>query len=218
MVKAGKNIKSKPIRASLMSFSGQTQKLEKTNVIIDLESPIEIEAGPGDILCTFGDKQVALLTVNETPGGSISLLNTHTYSQADFDAVGEVLLCPRPLGLVAMQGQALAALRNVFGNRSTIDNDAITPSKFQLPAFDGPGCVTFHPFGPSAYGSCVIQNFNDEAINVTVTICIREGKSHRFVEVFTGKRIPIRTTKSGQHIAMDLAIPARGRIWIRRVD
>ncbi|MFB0553307.1 MAG: hypothetical protein ACETWQ_08335, partial [Phycisphaerae bacterium] len=218
MVKVGTNIKSKPMRASLMTLSPKTQKLEKTNVFIDLESPIEVEAGPGDILCTFGNKQVALLTVNETSDRSISLLNTHTYSQADFDAVGEVLLCPRPLGLIAMQGQALAALRNVFGNRSTNDNDTITLSQLQLPAFDGPGCVTFHPFGPSAYGSCVIQNFNDEAVNVTVTIRIREGKSHRFVEAFTGKPTPIRTTKSGKHIVIGLLIPARGRIWIRRVD
>jgi len=148
----------------------------------------------------------------------MSLLNTHTYSQADFDAVREVLLCPRPLGLIAMQGQALSALRNVFGNRSIKDNDAITLSKLRLPAFDGPSCVTFHPFGSSAYGSCVIQNFNDEAVNVTVTIRIREGRPHRFVEAFTGKSIPIRATKSGKHTAMDLAIPARGRVWIRHID
>jgi len=218
MVKVGTNIKSKPIRASLMSLSPKTQKLEKTSVLIDLESPIEIEAGPGDILCTFGNKQVALLTVNETSSGSISLLNTHTYSQVDFDAVGEVLLCPRPLGLVDMQGSALSALRNVFANRSIIDNDAFIPPKLQLPAFDGPGCVTFHPFASSVSGSCVIQNFDDEAVNVTVTIRIREDKPHRFIEAFTGKPIPIRNTKSGQHTAMDLAIPARGRVWIRCVD
>jgi hypothetical protein len=218
IIKVGTKIQSKPIRASLMTLSGKTQKLEKTNVIIDLESPIEVEASPGDILCTFGNKQVALLTVNETSSGIISLLNTHTYSQADFDAAGEVLLCPRPLGLVSMQGQALSALRNVFGNRSIIDNGAITPPQLQLPAFDGPGCVTFHPFGPSASISCVIQNFNDEAVNVTVTICIREGRPHRFVEAFSGKPISLRTTKSGQHIVMDLAIPARGRVWVRHID
>ena len=218
MVEAGTNIQSKPIRASLMTLSGKTQKLEKTNVIIDLESPIEVEAGPGDILCTFGDKQVALLIVSETPGGSISLLNTHTYSQADFDAVGEVLLCPRPLGLLALQGPALSALRNVFGNHMATDNDAMAPSQLRPPAFDGPSCVTFHPFGPSASGSCVIQNFNDKTVNVTVAFRIREGRPHRFVEAFAGKPIPVRAAKSGQHIAMDLLIPARGRIWIRRVD
>jgi len=218
MVKIGTNIQSKPIRASLMTLSPKTQKLEKTNVTIDLESPIEVEAGPGDILCTFGNRQVALLTANEKPGSSISLLNTHTYSQADFDEVGEVLLCPRPLGLVDMQGQALSALRNVFGNHMATDNDAMAPSQLLLPAFDGPSCVTFHPFGPSAYGSCVIQNFNDKAVNVTITIRIGEDKPNRFVEAFTGKSIPIRATKSGNHIAMDLLIPARGRIWARRVD
>jgi hypothetical protein len=220
IVEAGTNIQSKPIRASLMTLSPKTQKLEKTNVLIDLESPIEVEAGPGDILCAFGDKQVALLTVSKTSDGSISLLNTHTYNQADFDAVGEVLLCPRPLGLLAMQGKALSALRNVFGNHmaTDTDNDAMAPSQLLLPAFNGPSCVTFHPFGPSASGSCVIQNFNDEAVNVTVTIRIGEGRPHRFVESFAGKPIPIRTTKSGKHIAMDLLIPARGRVWVRRVD
>ncbi|MFZ2146176.1 MAG: hypothetical protein WAV28_03065 [Sedimentisphaerales bacterium] len=216
-IKVGTNIQSKPIRASLMTLSGKTQKLEKTNVIIDLESPIEVEAGPADILCSFGNKQVALLlTVNETSEGSISLLNTHTYSQADFDAVGEVLLCPRPLGLVAMQGSALSALRNVFGNRLILDNAAVTPPKLMFPAFDGPGCVTFHPFGSSAYGSCVIQNFNDEAVNVTITI--QNRGDNRFEEAFAGKPIPIRTIKSGNHIAIDLLIPSRGRIWVRRVE
>ena len=214
----GTNIQSKPIRAQLTCFSPKTQRYEKTNVIIELESPIEIEAGPGDILCASGAKQFALLTVSEPSGGSIILLNTHTYSQADFDAVGEVLLCPRPLGLLAMHGPALSALRNVFGNRMITDNDAITPPQVWIPAFDGPSCVTFHPFGSSASGSCVIQNFNDETVNVVITIRIRGGKPNRFVEAFAGDPIPIRTTKYRNHMAMDLLIPARDRVWVRCVD
>ena len=194
MVGVGPDIQSKPTRAQLIQESG------KENVTIDLESPIEGEAVPGNIVCISGDKQLALLTLSETPDGRIALLNTHTYSQADFDAVGEVLLCPRPLGLLEINGPALSALREAFGGTT----------------FEGPSCVTYHPFGSAGSGSCVIQNFNDKAVNVTVNI--EKDKSNEFVDAFSKKPIPVRTTESKTHTALDLTIPARSRIWIRRVD
>jgi len=174
----------------------------KANVTIDLESPIEGKAVPGNILCTSGDKQLALLTVSETPRGRIALLNTHTYRQADFDAVGEVLLCPRPLGLLGINGPALSALREVFGSTT----------------FDGPACVTYHPLGPAGFGNCVIQNFNDKAVNVTVTVQIQKDKSNEFVDAFSGKSIKIQKAEPGNHIALDIPIPTRSRVWIRHVD
>jgi hypothetical protein len=188
------DIQSKPTRARLIQESGNA------NATIDLESPIEGKAVPGNILCTSGDKQFALLTVSETPLGQIALLNTHTYSQADFDAVGEVLLCPRPLGLLGINGPALSALREAFGGT----------------AFEGPSCVTYHPLGPAGSGSCVIQNFNDKAVNVTVNI--QKDKSNKFVEAFSGKPISVHSTGPGNRMALNMPIPARGRIWIRRVD
>ena len=188
------DIQSKPTRAQLIQDS------DNANVTIDLESPIEGEAVPGNIVCTSGDKQLALLTVSETASGRIALLNTHTYSQADFDAVGEVLLCPRPLGLLEINGPALSALREAFGGK----------------AIEGPSCVTYHPFGSAGSGSCVIQNFNDKAVNVTVNI--EKDKSNEFVDALSKKPIPVRTTESKNHIALDLTIGARSRIWIRRVD
>jgi len=218
MIGISPDIQSKPVRARLLSYSPQTQKIEKTHVVIDLESPIEIQAGPGDILCEDGGRQVPLLTITKAPGGGISLLNTHTYSQADFDAVGEVLLCPRPLGLLAMEGPPLSALRAAFGNRVMTENDAIILPKLCAPVFDGPSCVTFHPFYPYTDGSCVIQNFNDEPVTVTLTIQIREGKSNQFREALTGRPISGRATKSKSNIALDLLIPARGRVWIQRAD
>jgi len=212
------NIQSKPIRGSLMSFSPRTQKFEKTNVKIDLESPIETKGCSGDILCAAGDRQFAFLTMTDTPDSGVALLNTHTYSQSDFDAVGEVLLCPRPLGLLDMEGQPLSALRAVFGNRAITENNTTILPGLRLPAFDGPNCVTFHPFYPYTDGSCVIQNFNDEAVNVTITIQIQENKSNQFRDMFTGKPILTRTTKSISNVALDLLIPARGRVWVQRVD
>ncbi len=210
------NIKSKPVRARLACFTPQTRRFEKTGVTVDIESPIEVKARPGDLLCTSGDRQFALLTAGEKTDARISLLNTHTYSQADFDAVGEVLLCPRPLGLLTMQDPALSVLRSVFGNHLTTNNDALRPSQLRLPAFDGPSCVTFHPF--SADGSCVIQNFNNKAVNVTMTIRIQDDKPNQFVEAFAGKPIPVHSAVSKNHIALHLLVPPRGRAWVRRVD
>ncbi|MHC4565461.1 MAG: hypothetical protein ACYTE3_06835, partial [Planctomycetota bacterium] len=124
------NVRSRPIRAQLTHESG-------TDVTVDLESPIEAEASHGSIVCTSGGKQYALLKSSNSPQGRVVLLNTHTYNQADFDAVGEVLLCPRPLGLLEMREPALSTLRDAFGST----------------AFAGPGCVTYHPFGSLASGN-----------------------------------------------------------------
>jgi hypothetical protein len=178
------------------------QESGKANVTIDLESPIEGKSVPGNIVCTSGDKQLALLTVSETPRGRTALLNTHTYSQADFDAVGEVLLCPRPLGLLGINGPALTALREAFG----------------VTVFDGPSCVTYHPLGPAGSGNCVIQNFNDKAVNATVTVNIQKDKSNKFVEAFSGNPIDVHSIRSGNRMALNMSIPGRGRVWIRRVD
>ena len=195
MVGLNPNIQSKPVRAKLAPLSERA-------VEIDLEAPIEGRAGGGNILCTSGDRQLALLATSETPSGRIALLNTHTYSQADFDAVGEVLLCPKPLGLLDIQGPALSALREAFGGT----------------AFEGPSCVTYHPFGPAGSGNCVIQNFNDKAVNVTITVRIQEDKPGRFVDRFSGLPIRAGAAKSDSRVILDVSIPARGRAWVQHVD
>jgi hypothetical protein len=204
MIGVSPNIKSKPTRARLAGDS------QSEAFVIDLESPIEGKAGPGNIVCSFGGKDIALLIVNRTSRGRVALLNTHTYSQGDFDAVGEVLLCPRPLGLLGMRGPALSALREAFGNG--------TSALFKLgsPAFDGPSCVTFHPLDSSR--SCVIQNFNEKPVNVTLTLQPDGATLGRFVEAFSGEAVPIRAAKSKNHAVLDVFIPARSRVWLRRAD
>jgi hypothetical protein len=204
MIGISPDIRSKQTRAHL---AGDVQG---GDVIIDLESPIEGEAGPGNIVCTSGDKKLALLVINQTPRGRIALLNTHTYSQADFDAVWEVLLCPRPLGLLGMGGHALTALREAFGNGTS------ALSKLGIPTFDGPSCITFDPLGSP--GTCVIQNFNEKPVNVTLTLQTDGAAPGRFVEALSGQAVPVRATKSEGYAALDVLIPARSRIWLRRSD
>jgi hypothetical protein len=196
MVGLSKKIESKPLRVQLANHASNT------NVTVDLESPIEGKDVPGNIVCTSGNKQLALLTVSKTAGGRIALLNTHTYSQADFDAVGEVLLCPRPLGLLEINGPALMALRKAFG----------------VTTFNAPNCITYHPFDSAGPGNCVIQNFNDKAVNVAVSINTEKNKSNEFIDAFSGKPISIRSTESDDRIFLNVILPERGRVWIRGVN
>jgi hypothetical protein len=195
-------VKSQPFSARLMSLSPTTAQREATDVTVDLESPLEIDAGPSDILCTVGDKRQALLVTSKKPASRIALLNTHTFSQADFDAAGEVLLCPRPLGLLAMKGQPLQALRAAFR-----DQDAAV--------FEGPSCVTLHPLRGSGAENYLIQNYNERPVQVTLTVQIRAGQSARFRDVFTSQVVSNRDSASETSTKLDVAIPARGRVWIQ---
>jgi hypothetical protein len=141
------NLRSFPTRAACTTAAGE--------VTVDLETPLETTAHPGDVVCTAGGKTLLLLRTVSTPDGKISLLNAHTYSQADFDAVGEVLLCPRPLGLLSLEGPPLAALRRAFRGATG-------------PVFDSPSGVTFHPFSAMGEAGFVVQNFNAHEASVTV--------------------------------------------------
>lgn len=170
---------SGPVRGTLDAESGTE---------IDLECLIEAEPRPGDLVCTVQDKKVLFLRSVATSEGRLSLLNTHTFDQSDFDAVGEVLLCPRPLGLLELNGPPLTALRTVF------------QAGHAVRTFDGPTGVTYHPFGAAGF---VVQNFNDRTVRVKVA----QSQKARFVDHFSGKPLP----------TLDLTLPARGRAWVEPV-
>lgn len=197
MVGVDPKIQSSPTRASCTT--------EATEVLIDLESPIEAAARSGDVVCTAAGKTLLLLRTVSTPGGSISLLNTHTYSQADFDAVGEVLLCPRPLGLLSMKGPPLAALRSAFRGAAG-------------PVFAGPSCVTFHPFSTSGNTSFVVQNFNDTDVTISVAIPVETPGPRRFADRFSGKPIASSVTGSDTELVLSVPLAARGRVWVQEVN
>lgn len=209
------DLQSDPVRAELISVSPDTGEPETTGIFIDLESPVEFRPGPGDITCLAAGKQVALLMTARKPGVPMVLLNTHTYSQADFDAAREVLLCPRPLGLLEMRGSSLRTLRTAFGDYVATESGAGVLSKPRGPVFEAPGCVTFHPLHPGTVGDCVIQNFNDAAVNVSLTVPIPKGKRYRFTDGFTGKPISVQHDETEVDAVMDLTILARGRVWVR---
>jgi hypothetical protein len=201
MLGLNQGVRSQPFSARLMSLTPTRAQREATDVTVDLESPLEIDANPADILCTVGKRRHALLVTSKMPRSRLAVLNTHTFSQADFDAVGEVLLCPRPLGLLAMKGQPLQALRAAFR-----DQDAAV--------FEGPSCVTFHPLGSGAE-SYLIQNYLERSVQVTLTVALGAGRSARFRDAFTGQVVSCLASPLGTSTTLDVAIPARGRVWIQ---
>jgi len=206
MVGVDPNIQSSPTRASCTTGAAE--------VMVDLESPIETAARPGDVVCTAAGKTLLLLRTVSTPDGTVSLLNTHTYSQADFDAVGEVLLCPRPLDLLSMEGPPLAALRATF--RGDLTSRVSRPSNRVLgPAFAGPSCVTFHPLSTSGDTSLVVQNFNGTAVDITLTIPVGTPGAHRFVDRFSGKPVSVSAIESNARLVLSVSLPPRGRAWLQ---
>jgi len=194
MVGVDPNIGSSPTRANCATGV--------TEATIDLESPIETTARPGDVVCTAAGKTLLLLRTASTPNGTVSLLNTHTYSPADFDAVGEVLLCPRPLGLFSLDGPPLSALRNVFLGAAEL-------------VLDGPSGIAFHPLAGTIGSSFVVQNFNAQKVNVAIRLRVETRRPIRFVDRFSGERLPFRTIDSGTALRLDFTIGARGRAWIQ---
>ena len=215
MLEINAPIQASPCRAHLMQFSPQTRAYQKTDIRVDIESPIEASSDPGGIRCTVAGKQVILMTgPKAVAGGSMALLNTHTFNQADFDAVGEVLLCPRRLGLLDLPETALATLRGVFRTRVGTGNATPQAQDDAIPVFAGPGSVTFHPLACDR-DSVIVQNFNDKAVDVQIRIGMRAGGSNHFQEVFSGK--PVHTKTFEEQIVLTLPIPARDRIWVQRV-
>jgi hypothetical protein len=144
------------------------------------------------------------LRTRSTGNGRISLLNTHTFSQADFDAVGEVLLCPRPLGLLSMEGTSPVRLGSLFSDARELRATLL-----------GPSCVTLHQLSTTNGPSFVVQNFNETEVAVSVAISRKGEPLARFVDRFSGREIPLLHDSTASPPVLDLSIPARGRVWIQ---
>ena len=136
-------------------------------------------------------RRVPFLTEHRVGGVRIAVLNVHTFSQEDFDAVKEVLLAPAPLGLTQLPREWADAVRGVF--RDTEDT-----------ILSAPAGVAFQPTGTKAW---VIQNYNREKVGVVLDL-EGEGCADRIGgEVFEA---------SGKSVS--LTLPARGRVWLEGTE
>jgi hypothetical protein len=180
---------------------------------VDIETPLASVEGPGDLVCEVDGKDVLFLRTRNLAKGRLSLLNTHTYSQADFDAVGEVLLCPRPLGLLSIQGAPLTRLRAVFSGELPADT-SLAQAERRRAVLTGPSCVTFHPFSATDRTGFLVQNFNDTSASVGIVVPTEDGAPVRFVDRFSGQAVSADVGPGSPNASLRLTIPARGRVWL----
>jgi len=186
------------------------------NANVDIESRIESSEGPRDIVCNVDGKDMLFLRTRDAGKGRISLLNTHTYSQADFDAVGEVLLCPRALDLLSMGEDTLARLRTVFaGGFPRNVGLLLAEGRARAVLAHGPSCITFHPFSTSGDAGFVIQNFNDVEGSVHIVARTEGVPPAQFVDRFSGHVVPAQPAANQSAVSLRVSIPARGRVWIQ---
>jgi len=127
------------------------------------------------------------LTQNQK--GNISILNTHTFSQEDFEAVGEVLLSPRPLGMLEFPRQWVNTIRDVF--RSDGEPDVDAPARVSVQHLSN--------------GDFMIHNYNQEAVEVT----IQRQPADELIDGLTGE--PIRNVND----SIKLDMTSRSRVWIK---
>jgi hypothetical protein len=118
----------------------------------------------------------------------VAVINTHTFSQADFDAVGEVLLCPRQIGLLELPKSWVNQIRSVFNS----EEDRI---------LDAPSRVTFQKLND---GSFVVHNYNQEKATVEISL----PKETSMEDGFTGQTLEISNN------ILKLEMQPRSRIWL----
>ncbi|MDO9341792.1 MAG: hypothetical protein Q7T72_14890 [Bacteroidales bacterium] len=120
---------------------------------------------------------------------TVFVLNSHTFSQKDFDEVGEVLLCPRQLGLLELPKPWVNTIRSAF---HSVDE----------PVIDAPSRVSMQQLSNRSF---IIHNYNQENTNVN----IRLPQAAEYVDGFSGKPIPTE----GKEIKLRMA--PRSSIWVR---
>ncbi len=119
---------------------------------------------------------------------SVFLINTHTFSQEDFAAVGEHLLAPRQIGLVELPPLWVNIIRDAFHQKDE-------------PVIDAPARVTFQKLSD---GSMVIHNYNQETVIVIVTV----PGGGEYIDGFTNQPV----ANDGGLIR--LTMKARTNIWL----
>ncbi|HLF33497.1 MAG TPA: hypothetical protein VI583_04640, partial [Cyclobacteriaceae bacterium] len=181
-----------------VAVSPEGQALEANEIIVDghymeIDSLLELGSQMSMITAVplleavVGNLKVPYLCRNEA--GNIYVLNSHTFSEADFAAVGEELLCPNPLGILDLPREWVNTIRNAL-------NEGI------MMGADAPARVTIQPFGA---GEIMVQNYNVK----TVDVKLFSTPNMKYRDVFTRKLIE----PSGDGLLLNM--PGRSRVWLK---
>lgn len=184
-------VKIKPGKAKHILVEGKEQEILHG---LDYEAMVELTTGNTLLSASDNGKEIPFFIKSISGKGKVYTMNSHTFSQADFDAVGEVLLCPKPLGLMEMP--------KVWNN--TFHNEINEGLNVKL---DAPTRICVQPLGESAW---LFHNYNKTKTEFTFS---KPGLSDgKLVNAFTGEEIKT----SNNEIKLNLS--PRSRVWVKRVD
>ena len=158
---------------------------------LDMESKLLLAGGESLLNAKVGSSSIPFLTKSKKNNSSIFTLNSHTFSQADFDRVGEVLLCPKSLGLLEIPIQWSNTIRESF--TSKLD--------FHL---DAPTRIVVQPLGNTGW---VFHNYNKT--KETFTFASDKINKMKLVNGFT------REVVNSDNGKLTLTMEPRSRIWIK---
>lgn len=154
---------------------------------LDLEATFNVLEAEPVLEAKVEGKLIPFLT--KSADGQIYVLNSHTFSEADFEAVGEVLLCPRPLGLVELPQSWANSIRDIFNEDLGIIMDA-------------PTRVTMQPL---ENGGIILHNYNKEDVEITLSGIDFSG----YKDYFNDQEVIL------DQYAMRLKMKPRSRVWLR---
>ena len=152
-----------------------------------LSAEMTVNDGTTLLEAAVGNRIIPYLTQNKE--GNIVVINSHTFSNEDFEAAGEYLLCPEPVALVHLPRAWANVIRHAFNE----------PLSFSAEA---DARVAIQPFGKDEW---MIQNYNAEESLVKLSTT----KTGTIVDVLTGEELPVTNG------FLNIKLSPRGRAWIK---
>lgn len=173
-----------PLLTHAIILNGQLTQMDS---VLQLGARLKTTKAITDLETSVDNQRIPYLSHN--PAGSIYVWNVHTFSDEDFRAVGEVLLCPNPLGILEIPRPWVNKLREVFVGKKAQVSDA-------------PARMAIQPFGE---GEIIVQNYNQQADSVTLDL-----NPGGYMDVISGKKM----MADGDGLRIKIA--GRSRVWLRR--
>ncbi len=103
-------------------YEGEALTILKRSLYV--ESKLNVRNADVLLYAHHQGERIPVLTTRKVGAARIAVLNLHTYNQADFDAVGEVLLAPAPLGMLDLPQTWVDTIRNEFTRRGLVHINA----------------------------------------------------------------------------------------------
>lgn len=177
-------VKVASLKTQDIIVNGQQQRLEFPLV---LGAEMTVREGTTLLEAAVGNRKIPYLTQNKE--GNIVVINAHTFSNKDFEAASELLLCPEPVALVHLPREWANVIRHAFNE----------PLSFTAEA---DARVAIQPFGKDEW---MIHNYNAEESIVKLSTT----KTGTVIDVLTGEELPVANGW------LSIKLSPRGRVWIK---